>query len=412
MNSTRPVALVVASTWWPSSAKLSIALIRHGCRVEAVCPPGHPLRYITGVRRYYSYRRLGSLHSLKRALYAAQPEIVVPCDDSVVLQLHQLYDEQPDLRELIQRSLGSATHFGVISSRQKLQQLASELRIRVPQNLAVKAPKDLAEWFENSPRKTVLKKDGTSGGDGICVVHTVAEAVERLTSMLRPSRWLTACKRCLVNRDPLAFWKTTSTDSGITAQEFIAGRPANLMMACWNGKVLGAITVEVLWGQGETGAAMVARIIDHEEINHVACRLAKALDLSGFHGLDFILEAETNAAYLLELNPRCTQLGHLPLGTHRDLASVLCEQLGIVPEPPADQEDRRLEAGDTVAFFPKALLSNPQSIFICNGYHDIPWQEPALIRELLDRSWPDRQWQARLYHSVRPQRRDNPVSFA
>jgi hypothetical protein len=54
-----------------------------------------------------------------------------------------------------------------------------------------------------------------------------------------------------------------------------------------------------------------------------------------------------------------------------------------------------------IALFPHALKSNPGSVYLPQGYHDVPWDEPALVRELLCDSWPERQWQSRIfYHSL------------
>lgn len=61
------------------------------------------------------------------------------------------------------------------------------------------------------------------------------------------------------------------------------------------------------------------RLIDHSEMAQAACKLAQRLELSGFHGLDFVLEADSGAAYLIELNPRCTQLGHLSIARQGSL---------------------------------------------------------------------------------------------
>jgi len=36
-----------------------------------------------------------------------------------------------------------------------------------------------------------------------------------------------------------------------------------------------------------------------------------------------------------------------------------------------------------------------------SGYHDVPWDEPQLVRELLQKPWPERQWLSRLYHHFR-----------
>jgi hypothetical protein len=400
----QPTVLVAATTWWPLSAQLAISLVRHGCVVEALCPPGHPLRYVSGVSRYYRYRRVASLNALRRAIVAAHPEIVIPCDDSVVWQLHQLYREEPELRALIARSLGSAEHFEVTASRQQLQQVARALHIRVPRTERAKTHDDLRQWFEHPEDAVVMKQDGTWGGNGVQVLRSFTEAAVQLTTMLRPVPLSIAWKRAVINHDPSALWSYRNLkEPVVTLQQFIHGRPATLMMACWQGTVLATVTAEVLWSQGATGAAVVVRLIDQPEMAQAACRLAKKLELSGFHGLDFMLEAETGAAYLIELNPRSTQLGHLPMAGGCDLAGVLSQKLGA-SSPPAAEQRRGLREGETIAFFPKALLWNPKSRYLREGYHDAPWEEPALLQELLKESWPNRQWPARLYHWLRPPR--------
>jgi hypothetical protein len=323
--------VIAASSWWPLAAKIAVSLLDHGCKVEAVCAPGHPLRHVRGISRYHHYSRLRSLDSLKKAIRAASPDVVIPCDDGVVLQLHQLYEEQPDLRMVIARSLGEAKHFEVVASRERLQNIAEELGIRVPRSARIMTQDDLSKWFDGQVDRAVLKQDGTWGGRGVRVVDSQAEAAAELKQMLRPLSWLGVCKRMAVDRDPIAFWSRKDNTPVVTLQEYIPGRPANLMMACWKGDILGAVTAEVLQAQGATSAAMVVKLIQHPEIAQAAFRLAKRLELSGFYGVDFILEEETRAAYLLELNPRCTQLGHLPIDAQGDLVGLLCRQLGVEP---------------------------------------------------------------------------------
>ena len=50
------------------------------------------------------------------------------------------------------------------------------------------------------------------------------------------------------------------------------------------------------------------------EMSNAAERIARKLKLSGTHGFDFMLEDATGSAYLIEINPRSTQVGHLTLG--------------------------------------------------------------------------------------------------
>jgi hypothetical protein len=191
----------------------------------------------------------------------------------VVSQLHYLYKKEPKLRGLIARSLGAAAYFDVVDSRERLQEVAQELDIRVPQRSPARSIEDLRSWFEHIGGPVVLKRDGTWGGYGVRVARSITEAAEELTRMLRPMPWPVTCKRMVVDRDPLALWNKRHEHPKVTLQQFVPGRPANLMMVCWRGQVLGAVIVEVLWSQGATGSAMVVRLIDHSEIARAACRL-------------------------------------------------------------------------------------------------------------------------------------------
>ena len=87
--------LVCATMWWPLSARLAMAFLRHGGRVAAVCPPGHQLRFVSGIERLYPYNSIDSKGSLRAAIESSKPDLIVPCDDGVVWQLHELYDSEP-----------------------------------------------------------------------------------------------------------------------------------------------------------------------------------------------------------------------------------------------------------------------------------------------------------------------------
>ena len=374
-------------------------LASYGCQVVAVCPRGHMLRHVTSVSTYYSYSRLDSIGALESALKDAKPDLVVPCDDRVVWQLHEIHARNPSLRPLIEFSLGAASAFEIVSSRERLLELAKSLSIRIPETRRVASEDDVAAWFANtSSSSAVLKLDGSWGGEGVEIVHSAQEAIEAFRRLAQTHGVGTALKRSLVNRDPLAFWSwRRQATPVITIQQFIAGRPANAMLACWRGELLGMLSVEVLSSQGATGAANIVSFIDHAEIANAAQRLTRQLGLTGFYGLDFMLETATGSAWLIEMNPRCTQLGHLARPDQMDLAGLLCTKLTdraiTSSQPPIEEK--------TVAFFPQAIDWNPRSHFLRSGYHDVPWDEPQLVRELLQKPWPERQWLARLYHHFR-----------
>ena len=378
-----------------------MAFLSHGCSVSAVCPPGHPLRFISGVGSVHTYRSLASLNSLKAAILEEKPCLIVPCDDGAVWQLHALHANEPALRSLIEESLGAAEAYPTIQRRGEVLRVARELGIRIPLTQAVNSPEDLKGWCIDAP--AVLKLDGTWGGEGVAIVRSPQEAMDGYRAACAATRASVAWKRFLINRHPVALWSgQRRRKASITIQEFVLGRPATTMFACWRGEVLASITVEVLASQGMTGAATVVRPLESDTIDSATRLLAQKFQLSGFHGLDFILEKGTGAACMIELNPRSTQLGHLNLSPHGDLAGVIAAKLRNEILSPATKGHRIHE--DTIAFFPHAFKSNPKSVYLRQGYHDVPWEEPALVRELVRDSWPDRQWLSRIYHSFRARR--------
>lgn len=387
-------------------------MIAQGCEVAALCPRGHVLGNVAGMRALYQYRSRNSVATLERALAAAAPDIVIPCDDRAVWQLHDLHASRPDFRELIETSLGRSAAFPVVRSRSRLMEVARDCGVRVPETRALESPSDVHGWFHAHPGAAVVKVDGTWGGSGVQIVQSEEQAVLAMARFDAPERPGSSWKRWLINRDPLAFWTGQSADRHISIQRFVAGRPANCMIAAWQGRLLGMVSVEVLCTQGKTGASTIVRLVRSGQMLRDAERLTERLGLSGFHGLDYILEEKTDTPFLIELNARCTQLGHLMLPEQGSLAGLLCAQLGARARAAAQAElpiDR-----DIIAFFPQALAWNPDSPYMQQSYHDIPWTQPALVRELLRDPWAERQWLARLYHWLRGKERSpvpNVVNF-
>jgi ATP-grasp domain len=404
----QPVVLLATSVSWPLSARLALRFIAYGCRTTAVCPAWHVLTHVRGLAAVYPYRALDPLSSLETAIRAEKPDLVVPCDDRVVWQMHEIHERRSDLRSLIEASLGAAAGYQILSRRERLLETARALAIRIPDTNRVTSEEDIRRWFSAGASSAVLKRDCTWGGEGIELVTSEREALAAFRKLSQNRGFATTVKRLVVNRDPLALWDwRRRAEPTITIQQMISGHPATAMLACWKGEVLGMLAVEVLGSQGATGAAFIVRTIENREVSVAAKALATQLGLTGFYGLDFMLESGTGFPYLIEVNPRCTQLGHLSMTDRGDLAGLLYAKLAGRTDPPPQA---RID-NDVVAFFPQAIQWSPESSLIRTGYHDVPWEAPALVCELLKEPWPDRQWSARLYHHFYPRERTSAVEF-
>ena len=380
----KPTVLIATTTRWFPTARLAVALVNAGFTVDAVCPSQHPLRRTNALRRMYRYRGLDALTSFADAITSAKPDVIVPGDDLATQHLHRICDGErrkggagEATCSLIERSLGAPENFGVLYARSKFIELAQEQGIRAPNTRVVRDTGDLKEWIAENGFPVVLKADFSSGGDGVRVVHSLEDAERALKVLQAPPLLLRAAKRALIDRDTTLVWPSLlRRRSVVNAQSFVSGREATSAIACWKGEVLAGLHFEVIHKGVSSGPATVLRLIDNAEMSIAAERMARRLNLSGLHGFDFMLEAQTGNAYLIEINPRSTQVGHLTLGPGRDIPAALYSAVSGQTACPA----MKVTNDDTIALFPQEWIRDPASTFLQSAYHDVPWDKPELIR--------------------------------
>jgi hypothetical protein len=409
MNGQQTSVLVVAAKWWPLSARLALAFLQQGCRVSALCPLAHPLTKVSGLDRIHAYASDSSIASLRRTLTQSAPDYVIPCDDGVVAQLHVLHASDPPLRPLIERSIGRATAYPILASRLGLLNVARDLGIAIPRTRAVTRLADLQRWSAEVAAEGVLKADGETAGNGVRIARSHTAAVLAWRELQAPMSRMTAWKRRLVDRDPLALWSQRQIPArAVIVQELINGRPANSMIACREGVVLAIVSVVVVASEGPTGAATIVRRIHNDRMTRAAELLAERLHLTGFFGLDYVVDAQTGTPYLVELNPRATQLGHFEFANQPSLVAELVASWRGAPAPLCAVPVQN----DLLAFYPQALAAGPSLTALIGASHlDIPAEAPELAAELRFPSWPQRRPIARCYHALRPQLRSAPVIF-
>lgn len=355
-----------------------------GYTVDAVCLPRHPLLTTRAARQTYTYRGLAPLQSVEAAIAASRPDLVIPADDLAAMHLHALYQRDADrgrksefLCSVIKRSLGAPSSFPMVYDRTRFLETAQEEGIRVPKSEVLTDIHQARAWAAQASFPAVLKSNGSSGGVGVKIVHTREEAERAFRSLQAPPLMARAAKRALTDGDMSLVWPSLLRKrASVNAQGFVAGREASSTFACWNGKVLAGLHFEVLNKTERTGPASVIRLIENLEMSTAADKIAGRLNLSGMVGLDFMLEEQTGNAYLIEINPRATQVGHLALGPGRDLPAALYAALTgeTIREAPKVTENK------VIALFPPEWKRNPDSAYLRSGYHDVPWEEPELVR--------------------------------
>ena len=380
----KPTVLIAATSRWFPTARLAMALADAGCAVEAVCPHGHPLSKVRTVRRIHIYSGLAPLFSLSNAIAKATPDLIIPGDDLSTRHLHHLYRRElgrgpkgAAICNLIMRSFGSPESFPIVYERATFMRIAHEEGVRAPKTAIINSLDELRRWTAESGFPTVLKADGTSGGDGVRMVRTLDEAISAYRKLKAPPLLARAAKRALVDSDKTLIWPSLlRRRSEVSAQTLITGHEATSTIACWQGTVLAGLHFEVVNKKYESGPATAMRLIDNPEMTRTVEKMVRRLGLSGIHGFDFMLEANTGNAYLIEINPRTTQVGHLTLGPGRDLPAALAAALIGGTDQPAP----KVTENDTIALFPQEWMRDPASPLIRSAHHDVPWAEPELMR--------------------------------
>jgi Carbamoyl-phosphate synthase L chain, ATP binding domain len=404
----KPTALVVTTTNWVPTVRLAVAIGNAGFRVEMLCPPRHPVEKTRAASRTYTYHGLSPLRSLGRAIAAAKPDLVIPGDDLAARHLHEFYRQNGEssrpnqqvpepsnsagVGDLIKRSLGSPESFPIADERAAFLQLAREEGIRVPESGVIHSIEDVRNWIKRVGLPTVLKADGTSGGEGVRIVRTAGDADRGFRKLQAAPLLARAAKRAIFDQDRTLIWPSLLRKRPeVSAQAFVSGHEATSTIACWQGTVLASLHFEVLRKCKDAGHATVVRLIENAEMSTAVEKIAGRMGLSGLCGFDFMLEASTGNAYLIEINPRATQVGHITLGAGRDLPAAL---YGAVTGRPI-RVAPTVTKNDTIALFPHEWARDAASEFLRSGYHDVPWDSPGLVQACIGRGRKQSAWYSR-----------------
>jgi hypothetical protein len=384
---TRPKVLLATTYRWFASARLAMAFNLAGCAVDMVCPAGHPFALITSRGRIYPYRGLAPLGSFQSAIDSATPDIIVPCDDLACKHLHELHTlalkdgKGSAIRALIERSLGDPSQYPLIDTRDQLITLARELAISAPETNMISSVEELRAWIANMGLPVALKTDGSSGGLGVRIADSEAEAVRCFEILKAPPKFARTVKRAIFDQDrTLLIPCLQRRRPAVSVQRFLPFHDVTIAVACWRGQVVASISVEVVRTWKLKGPASVVRLIDNRDMLLAAQKLTRHLKLSGLCGFDFLVERDTGKAHLIEMNPRATQTCHLPLGIAHDLPAALAACIAGEPIPNSVSVTER----NVIALFPLEWQNDPASPFLRSGYHDVPWEEPKLVQACVE----------------------------
>ncbi len=175
----------------------------------------------------------------------------------------------------------------------------------------------------------MLKVDGSWGGDGTAVVHDPQEARAAFARLAAaPSRGRSAL-RAVLRRDRHFLREALMPPARtVNLQAFVPGKPATSAFACWKGRVLASIHMDVLETLHPRGPATVMRRVDCSQMEAAAVRLGRALRPFRPARARF-RSRRTGPGHLIEMNPRATQASAFAFGR-----ATIWRRHSQAPSPP------------------------------------------------------------------------------
>lgn len=350
-----PATVLLAATMdWPFPAQLAGAFAGAGATVEALCPKDAMLAQSRHSSRVHRHHALAAEASLRRAIAAAKPNLIVPCDDLAA--------------EILRAVRGGED----LANRHAFLLRAAKAGAPAGKTIALTNEGLIEDAIAELGLPLVVKCDHSWGGDGVVIAKTRDAAIAAFRRFHRTSR-LRSLFRAVRRGEPYFLTRALSPITPvISAQRFIDGHPATSSIACWNGKVVAAHHFDVLVASDATAPACVIARRDCAAMGSSAQAIAREFNLSGLFGLDYMRD-RTGTVHLLEINARATPSTHLML--KQDLPAALLKAAGLPSHVRAPMTDK-----DEIAIFPREWLRDPASPWLKTAYHDVPWDDPQVVR--------------------------------
>ena len=382
--------LLVSTQPWGFAGRLAGALHHAGFAVHGAVTNGCLLSHSGVLCGRHKLRHRALRDDLAAILRRVQPATVIACDDPAASALMAL-QAVPDLAALIAAAMGDPSSYAALGSKAQQMEVAHALGLPIPPTVQIADLDSLQTALAAARLPVVLKSDATSGGTGVVVIDDAtmgSVAWTRLTSRLSLPFLVAALFR---DRSLQAWvrWRNWQAPR-VHLQQFVAGAPANRAVLCRDGEVLAGVSVEVLQTVYPGGPASVMRGIEHPGMTSSTAAMVRELKLSGLHGFDFVLEDGTGRAVLLEINPRATPIAAIALGAEgADLPGLLFT--AVTGQPAATP---RRTPGTEVAVFPAEWARDPASPYLRSAWHDVPWEDPPLLRAYLAKVYAQQRFEA------------------
>lgn len=360
------IAVVAPGLYWASAARLPAALQAAGFRVFVCCPRNSLIATTRFADGFVGYDppivTEGVFVALETMRQTWGIDLILPGDDPGLTLLHAFAQGKgvpPEARDgpvrgILARSLGDPRFHDAIDRKSAFAEQAIP-GLRCPRQTVCDAAGDLFAAAGAIGYPLILKRDFMSGGTGVHGIGNEDE-LRRLVESLEAGRAPEARARFIL-------------------QERIEGAPAATSFSAVNGRVLASFAYRQVCGQpAPFGPASVVEVIDNRAMIRMTETLAARIGFTGFGGLDFMIDAN-GEPFFLEFNGRPTLTTHLGPVMGADLCAAFHAGLSGGTPAAATRSRHRF-----VALFPREWQRDPNSPYLHDAYHDVPWNDSGLMR--------------------------------
>ncbi len=381
------IFIVSIMPYWLGISRLPKALKDQGFNVICLCDSKSYLAKSQFIDRLYVYNSMSQFRTqLIKIMKSNEIDFIIPGCDKTVSYFNDIIKRKrisffllAKLKKLIIKSCNTKDAYEILSNKSKLQNLAVSLNILTPRNIICNTKSDLLQNITTRNFPIVLKKDFGVAGDGVRICNNANE-VELAFNDLKSNLYSPSLgyKLKVITSNLLAL-PVDSKNSGLSVQDYIEGIPVMHGVFASRGKVLSSITLlKITCYPTKTSPSSVVQVIKHKTISESCERIIAKTNVSGFLSFDFILD-DKNQAYLLECNPRPTPVSHLSHLCGGNLCAMLKVHFGIETEEINPYPELQYEY---IALFPNELKRDPESKFLKEGYHDIPFEDREILKSL------------------------------
>jgi biotin carboxylase len=260
------------------------------------------------------------------------------------------------LRRVIRRSCGDPRFYDVVVDKRRTLEEAAGLGIRCP----AQAP--------------VAELESFAAAHGYPLMIKMSVGMAGLTVRVCPDK--AAAQAAIDELGALALPPYAGRAS-LMVQSHVDGYPASMAFVALEGRVLDGFIYRSEETLSACGPASLLRRMAHPQMEQVVRRLVAHFGFSGFGGFDFMVEHGSGEAYLLEMNPRLPNSGHLGEAFGHDLPGALYAALTGSPPPLVS------DGHEVVALFPHEWWRDASSPHLRRHFADMPWDDPGLLAHAL-----------------------------